>query len=103
MDAFFNEQNTNVFKDEKIVIFGDRSGRHYNTYIVGWDLSDDETKNAIEKMKKKFGCGGAIKYINYNGVNNTKSINLQGNLVLKVGEHLKSLKIKNLIIKEIIN
>ncbi len=102
MDLFFNEQNNNIFDDEKIVVFCERSGKRHNTYIGGWNISEEETKTHLEKMKKKFGCGGAIKNINYEGNENTKSLNLQGNFVVKTGEYLKSLKLKNLIIKELV-
>ena len=102
MDSFFIEQNNNFIKDNKIVVFGDKKGKHYNTYIVGWDLPDKEIKETMEKLKKRFGCGGAIKNITYNG-SETQSINLQGNFVIKVGEYMKSLKLENLIIKEFIN
>ena len=102
MDMFINEANNKtLFNDEKIVVFGDRKGRHYNTYIVGWNINDEEQKTHLETMKKKFGCGGAIKNITFEG-KPTLALNLQGNLPIKVGEHLKSLKIQNVIIKEII-
>jgi translation initiation factor 1 (eIF-1/SUI1) len=102
MELFLNEQNNNIFNDNKITVFCEKSGRRYNTYIVGWNTTDDDLKNALEKMKKKFGCGGAIKNIIYEGAE-IKSLNLQGNVVVKVGEYLKSLKLENLIIKELVN
>ncbi len=103
MDLFFNEQkNNNIFNDEKVVVFCERSGKRYNTYVVGWNTTEDEIKNSLEKMKKTFGCGGAIKIINYEG-KQTQSINLQGNFVVKTGDYLKSLKISNLIVKELVN
>ncbi len=101
MDFFLNEQNK-FFNDEKIVVFCERSGKRYNTYIVGWNILEEENKKHLEKMKKTFGCGGALKKIMYEG-KETESINLQGNFVIKTGEYLKSLKITNLIIKELIN
>ncbi len=103
MELFLSEQNNNnIFNDNKITVFCEKSGRRCNTYIVGWNTTDDEQKNALEKMKKKFGCGGAIKNVNYEGVD-MKSLNLQGNVVIKAGEYLKSLKLENLIIKELVN
>jgi translation initiation factor 1 (eIF-1/SUI1) len=53
-------------------------------------------------MKKKFGSGGAIKKINYEGTEDVKAINIQGNFVIKIGEFLKSLNVQNLIIKELV-
>lgn len=103
MDLFLIDQNNNtIFKDEKVIVFCEKNGRRYNTYIVGWEASENDYKNTLEKLKKKFGCGGAIKTINYEGNDNTKAINIQGNFVVKAGEFLKTLNIKNLIIKELV-
>ena len=104
MDLFLTEQkNNNIFKDDRIVVFCEKKGKHYNTYIIGWDEKDE--KNILEKLKKRFGCGGAIKKINYEGTDDTKAINIQGNFVVKTGEYLKitcGVNIKNLIIKELV-
>ncbi len=101
MDLFLTEQNNKtLFKDDKIVVYCEKSGRNYNTYIVGWDETDE--KNMLEKLKKKFGAGGTIKKVNYNGKDDTKVINIQGNFVVKIGDYLKSLNIKNLVIKELV-
>lgn len=106
MDQFLVEQNNNndIFKEEdtSVVVFCEKSGRRYNTYIVGWTASDDDIKNALEQMKKKFGCGGAIKKITYEGVEDIKALNLQGNFVIKTADFLKSKNIQNLIIKELV-
>ena len=103
MELFLNEQNNNtIFNDNKITVFCEKSGRRCNTYIVGWNTTDIEHKNALEKMKKKFGCGGAIKSVNYEGVE-MKALHLQGNVVIKAGEYLKTLNLENLIIKELIS
>ncbi len=101
MDLFLTEQkNNDIFKDDKVVVFCEKNGRHYNTYVVGCD--ENEEKNILEKLKKKFGCGGAIKKIIYEGKEDTKAINIQGNFVIKTGDFLKTLNIKNLIIKELV-
>jgi translation initiation factor 1 (eIF-1/SUI1) len=102
MEHFLVEQTNNIFKEEKVTVFCEKNGRRYNTYIVGWNANDDEIKSTLEKMKKRFGCGGAIKMITFEGVENTKALNLQGNFVVKTGEFLKSLNIQNLIIKELV-
>ena len=102
MENFLVDQNNNIFKEEKITVLCEKTGRRCNTYIVGWNASDDELKSALEKMKKKFGCGGAIKMITFEGVENTKALNLQGNFVIKTGDFLKSINIQNLIIKELV-
>jgi translation initiation factor 1 (eIF-1/SUI1) len=101
MDLFLTEQkNNDIFKDDRIIVFCEKNGKHYNTYIYGWDEKDE--KNILEKLKKRFGCGGAIKKINYEGKEDTKVINIQGNFVVKTGDYLKTLNIKNLIIKELV-
>lgn len=101
MDLFLTEQNnTDIFEDDRIVVFCEKTGRRYNTYIYGWVEADE--KNILETLKKKFGCGGAIKKIVFEGKENTKVINIQGNFVVKTGEYLKTLNIKNLIIKELV-
>jgi hypothetical protein len=41
MDLFLTEQkNNDIFKDDQIVVFCEKNGKHYNTYIVGWDEKD---------------------------------------------------------------
>ena len=104
MDQFLVKSNNtfNDINDKEVVVFCEKTGRRYNTYIVGWDVSDDEIKHALEKMKKKFGSGGAIKKINYEGCDDVKAINIQGNFVIKTGDYLKSLNVQNLIIKEFV-
>jgi translation initiation factor 1 (eIF-1/SUI1) len=101
MDLFLNELNNNtILNDNKITVFCVKSGRRYNTYIVGWDETDDKQKKTLEYMKKYFGCGGTIKNIVYQGAE-MRALNLQGNWVIQAGDYLKSLKLKNLIIKDI--
>ncbi len=103
MDFFFNEQkNNNIFNDEKVVVYCEKSGRRCNTYIVGWKTTDDNMKNTLKSLTKLFGCGGAIKMTDYEG-KQTLAINLQGNFVVKTGEYLKSQNIVNLIVKELVN
>lgn len=102
MDLFLTEQTNTIFNDIDIpvIVFCEKTGRRYNTYIIG--LTDADEKKTIDTLKKKFGCGGAIKKINYEGNEDTRAINIQGNFVIKTGEYLKTLNIKNLIIKELV-
>ena len=103
MDTFLVETNNILFKpEEQIVVFGEKTGRRANTYIVRWAISDDDIKNHLEKMKKSFGCGGSIKNIDYEGQSDIKAIHLQGDTVVKAGKYIKSLGIKKVLIKEII-
>ncbi len=97
------EQNNNtILKDDKIVVFCEKTGRRYNTYVVGLDTSGNDINNILEKLKKKFGCGGFIKKINYEGKEDTIAVNIQGNFVSKTDEFLKTLNIKNIIKKELV-
>jgi translation initiation factor 1 (eIF-1/SUI1) len=102
MDLFLIDQNNNnsIFNDNKVVVFCEKNGRNYNTYIVGLDETDEQ--NMLKTLKNKFGCGGTIKKINYEGKEDTKVIHIQGNFVLKTGDFLKKLNIKNLIVKELV-
>ena len=103
MDLFLTDQTNNtIFEDIDIpvIVFCEKTGRRYNTYIIG--LTDAHEKNTIDTLKKRFGCGGAIKKINYEGNEDTRAINIQGNFVIKTGEYLKTLKITNLVIKELV-
>jgi translation initiation factor 1 (eIF-1/SUI1) len=107
MDSFLTEQTTNnIFNDIDIpvIVFCEKTGRRYNTYIVGINKPDDKDyeKTILDNLKKKFGCGGAIKKIIFEGNEDTRAINIQGNFVTKTGEYLKTLNIKNLIIKEFV-
>ena len=108
MDSFLSDQtNNSIFKDIDlpVIVFCEKTGRRYNTYIIGLTKPADDKdyeKTNLDNLKKKFGCGGAIKKINYEGNEDTKAINIQGNFLIKTGEYLKTLNIKNLIIKEFV-
>jgi translation initiation factor 1 (eIF-1/SUI1) len=102
MELFLTEQNNNIINEERVVVYCEKSGKHYTTFIVGLNSSDDEYKKILQILTKKFGCGGAIKNIIYEGKDGTKAITIQGNFVVKTGEHLKKLNIKNLVVKELV-
>jgi translation initiation factor 1 (eIF-1/SUI1) len=102
MEHFLVEQSNNIFKEEKVTVFCEKIGRRCNTFVAGWNANDDDLKSALKTMTKKFGCGGAIKMITFEGVEDTKVLNLQGNFVVKTGEYLKSINVQNLIIKELV-
>ena len=48
--------------------------RKKNTYITGWNITDQESKDHLKYIKKKIGCNGTIKIID-----NNPTILLQGN------------------------
>ncbi len=95
-----NEDNDNShikLLDKTIIIFGEIQGRKINTFIIGWDCTEDERKTALEKMKKSFGCGGSLKNIEYEG-KTVNAIHLQGNQIVKGEKYL----IKNTVSLKII-
>ena len=48
--------------------------RKKNTYITGWNISEQEIKDHLKYIKKKIGCNGTVKIID-----NNNTILLQGN------------------------
>ena len=48
--------------------------RKKNTYVTGWNITDQESKDHLKYIKKKIGCNGTIKI-----VDNITTILLQGN------------------------
>ena len=112
-DESDTEEITNMNKDEviddtfalldeqNIIIFGQKKGRRTNTYIINWNIAEDELKNALKNMKKKYGCNGSIKMVNYEG-NDIKALQLQGDQIAKAHVYLISLGITDVIIKDII-
>lgn len=77
-------QNINVESTENnqsdITIWVETNGRKKNTYVSGWNLSDDKLKEHLTFIKKKNGCNGTIKFVTT--VDNdepVKSLQLQGN------------------------
>ena len=48
--------------------------RKKNTYITGWNITEQEIKDHLKYIKKKIGCNGTIK-----SIDNENTILLQGN------------------------
>ncbi len=104
MDPFNTTENLNTtLMQEELtpIIFGERHGKKTNTYIINWNITDVEQKSHLEKMKKKYGCGGTLKSIIYEGKEYT-ALHIQGNNINKVRDYMVSLNIKNIIVKTII-
>jgi translation initiation factor 1 (eIF-1/SUI1) len=74
--ANFNTINTTSI-DYKIEIWLETMGRKKNTYISGWNISENEVKEHLKYIKKKNGCNGTIKK-NINDTNEKIVILLQG-------------------------
>jgi translation initiation factor 1 (eIF-1/SUI1) len=108
MDPFFSMETTNFMADaaalinkKKITIMGASRGRKADTYIVNWDISEDELKTHLKTMKQDFGCNGSIKMVEYEG-KQVKGLHLQGDKISKVEAYLIKKNIKDLEVKKIL-
>ncbi len=108
MDPFFNMEinnlsleSTNFLNKKKITIMGSSRGRKADTYIVNWDIPEEEMKIHLKKMKQDFGCNGSIKMVEYEG-KEVKGLQLQGDKIKKVEEFLRKINITDLDVKMII-
>jgi translation initiation factor 1 (eIF-1/SUI1) len=96
--ALQQEQNTVV---EVVTIFGARSGRKINTYIIGLENSQEEQRAFLRIMKRKFGCNGSMKVVAYEGVD-VPALHLQGDQIKKVKAFLAEQNILNVVVKDLI-
>ena len=108
MDPFFSMETTNIMSDaesliykKKITIMGSSRGRKADTYIINWDLQEDDMKIHLKKMKQDFGCNGSIKMVEFEG-KEVKALHLQGDKIKKAEEYLKKQNIKDLDVKMIL-
>lgn len=88
----FEEMNNNsiITKNSNIEVWVEANGRKKNTYISGWELTNDQLKEHIKTIKKKNGCNGTIKdIINEDTAGITQVIQLQGDHVDFVVNYLK--------------
>ena len=92
------DDNTNInfedinLNDDKIIIYSHRQGRKKNTYIIDWNISKDELKNHLKNLKRKHGCNGSIKIINFQG-DDKEALHLQGEWKKEVEQYLLSVDI----------
>ena len=75
------------FDDETLLISIERRGRKQNTFLSGWEITEDELKIHLKNLKKTLGCNGSIKTHKING-EETTVLHLQGNKSDKVYEYL---------------
>ena len=52
---------TVILKNENITIWVESRGRKKNTYIKGWNISEEIMKDHLKTIKKKNGCNGSVK------------------------------------------
>ena len=77
----FEDYSNNVestFTKSSINIWVEANGRKHNTYVSGWEISDDEIKEHLKTIKKKNGCNGSIKEMEVNGNAVERVMQLQG-------------------------
>lgn len=100
-DSDTSEIDTNEekpqFENNTITIFGEQKGKRSNTYIAGLKVDETTRKEYLKKLKGKHGCGGSIKDIVYNDVEQTV-IQLQGDQIVNAHSFLKDLKLTQKII-----
>lgn len=100
MDPFNQVSNNLNLDDEQIVVFGMKKGKT-NTYIVGLQLDSQTLTKTLETMKKRFGCGGSIKEVEYDGQNVT-ALHLQGDKVEKATEFIQQMNVGKVISKPVV-
>ncbi len=72
--------NTIIKKESKIEIWVEVNGRKKNTYVSGWNITEDQLKDHLKTIKKKNGCNGTIKEIpNSSGTELITVMQFQGN------------------------
>lgn len=80
MNPFEDDDNNEILNNNiQITIWIIVTGSKTNTYISGWNISDNELKDHIKNIKKKNGCNGSIKDIMNDKEIPIKTIHLQGN------------------------
>ena len=100
MDPFSQNTNTLSFEEDNIVTISiERRGRKTNTFITGWNLTDDERKTHLKNLKKSFGCNGSVKTYVIDSVE-SPCIHLQGEHTDKIKEYLKQNDVSRITVKE---
>ncbi len=85
-DITINDINT---KQTFIQIWVETNGRKKNTYVSGWDISDEQLKDHLKTIKKKNGCNGTIKEMpNETNTQLLKILQLQGDHSKYINQYL---------------
>jgi translation initiation factor 1 (eIF-1/SUI1) len=109
MDPFMENESTNIMFNElpsidfpeNVIIFAEKRGRRADTYIINLNNTEKEKLELLKSMKKKFGCNGSYKKVQFEGIE-VQALHLQGDQIKKVKSFLIDLNITNLEIKELI-
>lgn len=75
--------------NNQITVWLEANGRKKNTYISGWNITDEQLKEHLKTIKKKNGCNGSIKELLVNDIP-TKVLQLQGDHIDYVSDFLQS-------------
>lgn len=81
-----------------IEIWCEDRGRKCDTFVHGWNISNDELKEHLKIIKKKKGCNGSIKEI-IKDTGKIKVLQLQGNNIDFINNYLLQNNIKKESIK----
>ena len=85
-DIINNTTDQNLSNDNyTIEIWIESKGRKCNTFISGWNLTDNELDMHLKTIKKKNACGGSFE-ISDNG---NKVLKLQGDHIDYIKKYLK--------------
>ena len=100
MDPFSQNINTLSFEEDTIVTISiERRGRKTNTFITGWNITDEEMKTHLKNLKRSFGCNGSVNTHIIDSVE-TLCIHLQGVHTDKIKEYLKNNDVLRITVKE---
>lgn len=64
MNPFEENENMSTISTtakSNITIWKESRGRKTNTYITGWNLTQDELKQYLKEFKQTKGCNGSLK------------------------------------------
>jgi len=108
--SFSNIDPFNQLEDElstslnnQLVIQTENRGRKTNTFLAGWEISREQLKEHLQKLKRSHGCNGSIKKTTISGVECENVLHLQGDQVDNLLTYLDSIGIntKDIEIKSI--
>ncbi len=90
--------NTQELAKKKVIVLINQTGKRKNTYIIYWNISDEEKKKHIKVLKNKCACGGSVKDIEYDNVQENV-LHLQGSHEETVKMHLFENNVTDIIVK----
>jgi translation initiation factor 1 (eIF-1/SUI1) len=86
-----DDNTTNTTNTTLIEIWVEAYGRKKNTYVSGWNITEDQLKEHLKCIKKNNGCNGTIKEMtNESGVILQQVLQLQGNHSKYIKEYIIS-------------